>query len=191
MSQSGHGPGGSNWSMLIPTGQMSDSSSQGQRVRTVDERSGRKAEASRGAALVEFTFVAGLLFLLLFGIIGFGVVLSFKQTLTHAAAEGARRAATTQDDPLTTADERLEVADSAIKEFEGWGRDCFDMDVCTIAIHDCNSLSQTAAIPDCVTVTLVYDYAGNPIVPELPLVGGFMPDTVETSATSQLSFPGP
>lgn len=153
--------------------------------------------AERGVALVEFAFVAGLLFLVIFAIIGFGVVLSFKQTLTHAAAEAARRAATTQDNPLTTTDERLQVANTAIQEFEGWGRDCADMAVCTITLHDCNlaalpgNANNTAATPDCITVTLVYDYAAHPIVPNLPFVGAFMPDTVDTAATSQLSFPGP
>lgn len=187
--------------MLLGTGQMSGST-QGQRVATDDKGVGRQRE--RGTSLVEFTFVAGLLFLLIFGIIGYGVVLSFKQTLTHAAAEAARRGATTQDDPLTVdnplttaieGDERLEVANNAITEFEGWGRDCADMQTCAVVIHDCNlaplAANNTTATPDCITATLVYDYAAHPIVPNLPLVAGFMPDTVQTAATSQLSFPGP
>lgn len=180
--------------MLLRTGQMSESN-QGQRVRRAQKRIEKR---QRGAAIVEFALVMILLFTLVFGIIGFGVVMSFKQTLTHAAAEAARRAATTQDDPLTTSiDERLSVANTAIDEFEGWGRTCADMQVCTVTIHDCNlaaaplNANNTAATPDCITATLVYDYAGDPIVPNLPFVGIFMPDTIETSATSQLSFPSP
>src|SRR5688572_9872901 len=112
MSMPGHGRGARRWSMLLGTGQMSDSI-QGQRVAAEQRRDGRRRD--RGTALVEFAFVATLLFMLVFAIIGFGVVLSFKQTLTHAAAEAARRGATTQDDPLTVSvDERLQVATNAI-----------------------------------------------------------------------------
>ena len=181
--------------MLLRTGQMSESN-QGQRVRRAQKRIEKR---QRGAAIVEFAMVMILLFTLVFGIIGFGVVMSFKQTLTHAAAEAARRAATTQDDPLTTSvDERLQVANSAIDEFEGWGRTCADMQVCTVTIHDCNltplplnANNTVAGKPDCITATLVYDYANNPILPNLPFVGIFMPDLVATTATSQLTFPTP
>jgi len=47
----------------------------------------------RGAALVEFTIVALLLFTLLFGIIEFGLLIKDYLTLSHAAREGARSAA--------------------------------------------------------------------------------------------------
>jgi hypothetical protein len=132
-----------------------------------------------------------LLFTLLFGIVGFGVVLSFKQTVTSAANEAARRAATTNDDITTPSiDERLEAAEAAVQQFESWGRDCTDpnMDCTDITIHDCDGTSQTAALPDCITVHISYDYAASPIVPNLPFVGAFMPDVVESSATAQLTF---
>jgi hypothetical protein len=46
----------------------------------------------RGAAVVEFAFVAPLLFMLIFGIIEFGRLLMVQQILTNASREGARRA---------------------------------------------------------------------------------------------------
>src|SRR3546814_4890777 len=52
-----------------------------------------RGEGDDGAALVEFALVSILLCVLLFGIINFGLILSFKQDMTRAAAEGARAGA--------------------------------------------------------------------------------------------------
>ena len=52
------------------------------------------ARRDDGAAMVEFAFVGLLFVLFLTGIISFGLILSFKQNLTQAAAEGARAGAT-------------------------------------------------------------------------------------------------
>ena len=51
----------------------------------------------RGSALVEFAIASVILLVLLFGIIEYGYVLSFKQGLTQAAAEGARAGAVGTD----------------------------------------------------------------------------------------------
>jgi Flp pilus assembly pilin Flp len=56
-------------------------------------RTGRFAERfrdERGVAAVEFALVAGLLFMLVFGMIVFGIVFSQYQTYQSAAREGAR-----------------------------------------------------------------------------------------------------
>lgn len=156
----------------------------------------RQQQRERGASLVEFTFVALLLFGLVFGIVGFGVVLSFKQTMTQAANEGARAAAVTADLASTAAvDERVEAAKTSVQAFEGWGRSCGsgvdDVDCSGITVHDCGSTTQTSALPDCITVRLEYDYQAAPIVPNLPLMSAFMPDSVESSATSQLTYSAP
>ena len=55
----------------------------------------RRRRSESGAAAVEFALVLPLLMLLLFGIISYGVMLSFRQSLSQAAAEGARAAAVT------------------------------------------------------------------------------------------------
>lgn len=47
----------------------------------------------RGAAMVEFVLTAGLLFLLLFGILDLGLALNARLVVAAAAREGARRAA--------------------------------------------------------------------------------------------------
>ena len=47
----------------------------------------------QGTAVLEFVLVAGFLFLLTFSMVDFGLLLNQKLVMTHAAREGARRAA--------------------------------------------------------------------------------------------------
>ena len=56
-----------------------------------------KSNSERGAAMVEFAIIAPLLLLLVFGIIEFGRAYNAQNSLTHAAREGAREYAITQD----------------------------------------------------------------------------------------------
>jgi Flp pilus assembly protein TadG len=56
----------------------------------------------RGAAMVEFAIVLPLLVTLVFGIIEFGRAYNAQISLTHAAREGAREYAITQDVALGT-----------------------------------------------------------------------------------------
>lgn len=52
----------------------------------------------RGAAAVEFALILPVLLLIVFGIINFGFMLSARQAVSQAAAEGARAAAVTTGD---------------------------------------------------------------------------------------------
>jgi len=51
----------------------------------------------KGQTLVEFALIAPIIFLLLFGIIDFGMALDHRITLQHAVREGARYAAVVSD----------------------------------------------------------------------------------------------
>ncbi|MBT8214513.1 MAG: pilus assembly protein [Acidimicrobiia bacterium] len=57
----------------------------------------RRFLSDRGAAMVEFAIIAPLLLLVVFGIIEFGRAYNAQNSLTHAAREGAREYAITQD----------------------------------------------------------------------------------------------
>ena len=59
----------------------------------------RKSKSKRdaGAAMVEFAIITPLLLMLVFGIIEFGRAYNTQNTLTHAAREGVREYAITQD----------------------------------------------------------------------------------------------
>jgi Flp pilus assembly protein TadG len=59
----------------------------------LDPRSTRGNRRNEGAAAVEFTLVALILFALLFGIIAFGIALFNQQGAVQAAREAARKAA--------------------------------------------------------------------------------------------------
>lgn len=188
MTRSGHVPSGPAGRYFPSTTGMSGLG-EGQPVR---ERSDSRTwdRRDRGSNIVEFAMVAVLLFILLFGIIGFGVMFSFKQTLTQAANEAARTAAVHQG----TNAQKEAAAEQSVQDLEAWGRDCSHpgMSSCTtgIFVHDCGSTTDTSALPDCITVRLTYDYGNHPIVPSLPFIGALLPDTVESSATAQLTFPG-
>lgn len=162
-----------------------------------DRDGARDPEA--GAAVVEFTLVAILLFWLLFGIITFGMILGFKQNMTHAAEEGARAGAVANCGsgvPAgTCAANRADAAGAAARSsVSGFDRTCeADADGldCTVQTHDCGSSPalppSSPTTPDCITVTLVYDYAGNPLVAPLPGLGLVTPETMRAAATSQVT----
>ena len=61
-------------------------------------RLNRGIRGTRGAALVEMAIVVSLLFLLVFGMIDFGLVLRDYLALSQLAREGARSAALSADD---------------------------------------------------------------------------------------------
>lgn len=140
----------------------------------------------RGVALVEFAIVSVLLIMLLLGIIAFGYLLAFKQNVTQAAAEGARVGAV----EAVLAPEV--AAQNAVQEaVDSFGQTCNNGTgmTCTQTLHDCGQPvgTQTAAVPDCITVEVEYDYAGHPILPDFPLIAALLPDTINSSSTSQVN----
>ncbi|UMG93025.1 TadE/TadG family type IV pilus assembly protein [Nocardioides sp. TF02-7] len=62
-------------------------------LSAVTGRTGRRRGSDDGAAAVEFALILPILMFLVFGIISFGYMLSFRQAMSQAAAEGARAAA--------------------------------------------------------------------------------------------------
>src|SRR5690242_12463887 len=63
------------------------------RVEARRQGSPRRCEGEAGTALVEMAFILAPLCLPLFGIIVYGYLMSFRQNMTQAAAEGARAGA--------------------------------------------------------------------------------------------------
>lgn len=144
-----------------------------------------------GAAMLEFAFVGVLLVTLVLGIINFGLILSFKQDMTRAAAEGARAGAVAL--PVSTA---WSEADTATSEAaDGFDRTCNSGDglTCNINLHSCSTTvppgtpSNPASTGDCVTVELVYDYAGHPLLARPPLLSALLPDTIRDSSVARLN----
>ncbi|MDF9716920.1 pilus assembly protein [Nocardioides sp. ChNu-153] len=155
-------------------------------------RGGRAGRDQRGAAAVEFALVLPILLLLVFGIIAYGYMLSFRGSMSQAAAEGARAAAVHQAGSGGSAQES---ARAALNEALGvYGVSCTPTGAlqrrgdtagsCDVsAPTNCGSGSPQ---PQCVTVRLTYDYEDRPLIP-LPFVGGVMPDEIEYAASARVS----
>lgn len=149
-----------------------------------------KRRRDDGAAAVEFALVVPLLVLLLFGIISYGVMLSFRQSMSQAAAEGARAAAVAfvatnaQSDGYSAVDEAL----------NSFGVTCVSGNLLKGGsdVGDCTVTAPGACVPaavsaQCVTVTLTYDYRDNPLVPSFPGVGYTVPSQLSYSAQARVS----
>jgi Flp pilus assembly protein TadG len=150
----------------------------------------RRCRDDSGAALIEFSFVAILLLTLVFGIITFGMLLSFKQDLTRAAAEGARAGAVAVPG---TEDSAKGAAELATKDaVDGAGKACtttdgVDSDGDGLACHVTFGACQEAAGDNCVTVELTYDQKGKPLLGPVPLVSALLPDTVTSRSVAMVN----
>lgn len=77
----------------------------------------RRLRRERGAATVEFAVIAVVLFLLVFGIIEFGILLFDKHILTNASREGARAGIVMTDGVRVTDDEIKQIVRDYAQEF--------------------------------------------------------------------------
>ena len=150
-------------------------------------RPARRGE--RGAAAVEFALVVPFLLLLVFGIISYGFMLSFRQAVSQGAAEGARAAAVSAagDDA-----DRLAAARDALNDsLDTYGVRCessgalvrggASVGTCAVSIAAC--VNDTSA--QCASLTVDYRYDEHPLVPDFPLVP--LPDHLEYTAVARVS----
>jgi Flp pilus assembly protein TadG len=154
----------------------------------------RRAEG--GAAAVELALVAPLLLVLVFGVISYGYMLSFRQALSQAAAEGARAAAVS---PYPDASAKEQSALDAINDALGvaaYGLTCVGGSSGSALVKDgvaVGTCSVTTAACDseptksCVTVTLDYRYRQHPLLPAAPGIGLVLPAHLGYDATARVS----
>jgi len=132
---------------------------------------------------VELALLIAPIVILLFGIIIYGYLMSFRQNMTSAAAEGARAGAIA---PSTTGDVKAKAdattaTDQALNSFgEGCGN---GRTTCLVVVTTCPSPSTQR----CVTVTVTYDYEHNPLMPDVPIVSAAIPSTFVSSSTAQVN----
>ncbi len=135
----------------------------------------RRNEA--GAALVEFALVVGLFVMILYGLIYFGMALATKQRVTNAAAEGARSAvgAASPADAQTAAQNRVQALLGAPN-----GRYTVNPVAapCNVAVTNG---------PQCITVTIDWDWDNHPAVPAAPGLGLVPVNTLGSTAVVQYS----
>jgi uncharacterized protein (UPF0333 family) len=134
----------------------------------------------RGAALVELSFAIVLLLVMVFGIITFGLILSFKQGMTQAASDGARAAAVA---PVGDAEAVAAVATARSVE-------AFDQE-CNVAGLTCTFGPPRPCAPSvtrqCMEVELVYDYENFPLIPRLPLLAALLPDRLTSTSDVEVN----
>ena len=155
---------------------------------------GRRTLARRtggGAAAVEFALVAPLLLLMVFGIIAYGFMLSFRQAVSQAAAEGAREAAVT----LVEADRSANARSAVTNGLSGYGvscsgdklrRDGKDVGRCLVTEPSkCDPSAESS--PMCVSVTVDYYYRDNAMTPTFPGLGVVMPESLAYTSKVRVS----
>ncbi len=136
-----------------------------------------------------------LLMTLLLGIVVFGILLSKRQVLTQAAAEGARAAVpyryTVSDtSPVTVAAEK-----QVNKSLEAMDRECNDAEDstdCVFVVYPCGGTTTTppTGSGDCLEVSVNVKVGGSkPLVPSVILLSSFLPSTMSSKFTVTLANP--
>ena len=147
--------------------------------------SGRRAggRGDRGAAALEFGLVLIPLLMLIIGVINFGWVLSFRQNMSQAAAEGARAAAVAP--PGTAAGAREARAQAAVDDAlaETYGVQC-DAAICDIEPDVLCSGGPAGA--RCARVTLTVPDDNYILIPGLGF-GAIMPDSLTYTTEVRIS----
>ena len=143
---------------------------------------GVKGEQEHGATAVEFSLIATLLFVLLFGILQFGLAYNRQQGLHAAAREGARLASL--GDEVDADDVRARVREAA----PGFVADG-DLDERTVAITPADWCQQATDPTVSVTVSLdgegplpgLSDEELDRYRASIPVIGTFLPDFTVTA----------
>ena len=147
-----------------------------------------------GAAAVEFALVAPLLIFLLFAIISYGYMLSFRQSLSQAAAEGSRAAAVAAPG---LSDLQIDTrARAAVNSALGsYGVTCTSdgqlkrggvgAGTCLVSTKHACVTSTVGA--QCVKVSLDYTYKDDALLPSFPGLGILLPEHLAYSTESQVS----
>ena len=145
----------------------------------------RSRRDENGAVLVEFVLVLPVLLFVIFAMVAYGAMFSFRQTLSQAATEGARAAAVAPAN-LSFTDRRTRAITAINEAFDGEAG----------AAVACGSGGLTCNIPavptscasaaDCISVTLVYAYASHPRV-AVPQIHDFvLPDSLTYTASARI-----
>lgn len=138
--------------------------------------SGRLADEQDGVAAVEFSIVSMFLLALLYAILMYGFIFGTDQSITHAAAEGAR-AAISQATGVTQEQHAKDVALDRLSWLHG-----------RITESDITTTLAPCAPPDeaynCLTVRIVYPWRARPIIP--PVLNIAVPDEIVAETTVQV-----
>lgn len=153
----------------------------------------RRRSSEHGAVFVEFVLVLPFLLGIIFLIINFGVMLSFRQALSQAAAEGARAAAVAPANH-TYSDRRTRARDTVNLAFQGQGGAPVSCGTGGLACYVSPDVAPgSPAGPacgeatKCIRVALVYNYEDNPRITVLDFFGPLLPETLSYTASARIN----
>ncbi len=133
-----------------------------------------------GAALVEFALVAVLFFFILYALVVFGMALALKQSVTNAAAEGARSAVGIADNTAAT-----DTARTTVQQRLSW----LSPSQQAALVIEPTVLDPCPATGSgkCIRVKVTYPYEGNELVPPAPVINEIAPQSIGSTAVVQIS----
>ncbi len=171
----------------------------GPRTWDIVKRLRGRDQDERGAEMVEFAFVVVLLIMLLYGIVTYGLILSAQSTLTQAAADAARSGIVSSSTAVATAEAQ------ACTDVGWMDKTCVATPPVNPAVPNpqcpvtpasgdivataCEETCPSSATNTCLEVTVQYNYSTDPLFPELPGFGLFVPSTLSSTNVLQISTP--
>lgn len=144
-----------------------------------------RGRSEQGVAAVETALCLCFVVLpVVFGAIGYAYMLSFRQTLSQSAGEGARAAAVAPS--TATAAQRhtaaIEAVNNSMASNIGASMTCgVDNLTCTATEAACTNGSGT-----CMTVTISYPYRDHSLLPSIPGLGFTLPSVISYTATAKV-----
>ena len=148
-------------------------------------RAMRARRGEHGAAAVETAICLCFVVLpLTFAVIGYAFLLSFRQSMSQAATEGARSAAValSSTDQATRKARAETSVQNALAGLVGTHTCGNGKLACDVSFAKCSNSTAT-----CATVNVSYAYRDNPLVPSVPLLGFVLPEKVHYSAVAEIS----
>jgi Flp pilus assembly protein TadG len=145
----------------------------------------RQERTEAGAAFVEFTIILPFFLFLIFAMVSYGSMFSFRQTLSQAATEGARAAAVAPSNLDFTA--RRTRAIGAVNEaFDGEPGDVITCGAGGLTCTIPTTPTSCASTANCISVTLTYAYASHPRLPVPQFFGFALPSQLSYTASARI-----
>jgi len=155
-------------------------------------RFGRRVRRHRedGAAAVEAALVLGFIVIpIVLGVLSYGYMLTFRQSLSQAATEAARAAAvktvsgTAAERQAAQAAAATGAVDNAVSTFSGSMRCGEEHLTCDVTFVPCPDVSSAG----CVKVDVRYPYREHSLLPTVPGFGFTLPSEIGYSAVAGVS----
>jgi Flp pilus assembly protein TadG len=135
--------------------------------------------------MLEFALVIPIFVFVLYGLIAFGIMLSAKQSLVHAATEGARAAVGAPAGAGALDQAQKDAAKAAVQRSLQKSVSQYDVNDPAEFKADVTWCVGSSG-PKCIFVDVTYPYSSRPLVPQAPGLGLVTPDKLTAHAVVQV-----